>query len=232
MSKNISYKIFFYLLIYFRISKCWSWIGKEADELHAINAIFYRHDLLSLISTETFWFNENRTKSGPAWGARHSCACTWAHLEHIKTKQSFIIYNLHLDYPSANARHHSIPVLLSEINKNFHLNQVIITGDFNNWPEEVEGTTPVEELIRLAQVASEIQQMKKANFIDTYQHGEKPTFNGYRSAGYGPKIDFVWIRSNGNYLVQGETKIDDYHDEDGFFPSDHFPVYADLISIS
>ncbi len=29
--------------------------------------------------------------------------------------------------------------------------------------------------------------------------------------------------------VEGETKMDDYHDNDGFFPSDHFPVYADLI---
>jgi endonuclease/exonuclease/phosphatase family metal-dependent hydrolase len=232
MSKKLFFKNnIFSLLFYFtRSSKCWSWIGNEADEWNAINAIFYRHDLLSLISTDTFWFNEHPTKLGPAWGAKHSCACTWAHLEYIKTKQPFIIYNVHLEYPSINARHHSIPVLLSEINKNHNPNQVIITGDFNNWPEEIEGTTPIEELIYLGQKASEIQQMKKANFIDTYQHGEKPTFNGYRSAGYGPKIDFVWITSNSIYRIQGETKIDDYHDENGFFPSDHFPVYADLIS--
>jgi hypothetical protein len=99
-------------------------VGNEADELHAINAIFYRHDLLSLISTKTFWFNEHPTTAGPAWGARTSCACTWAHLEYITTKQPFIIYNVHLDYPSQNARHHSIPVLLSEINQNSHIDQV------------------------------------------------------------------------------------------------------------
>ena len=121
-------------------------------------------------------------------------------------------------------------MLLSEIEKNYKLNEVIVTGDFNNWPEEVEGTTPVEELIRLGQKASEIEQMKKAGFIDTYQHDQTPTFNGYRSAGYGPKIDFVWITLNSIYRIQGETKVDDYHDQDGFFPSDHFPVYADLIS--
>ena len=110
-------------------------------------------------------------------------------------------------------------MLLSEIEKNYKLNEVIITGDFNNWPEEVEGTTPVQELIRLAQKASEIEQMKKADFIDTYQHDQTPTFNGYRSAGYGPKIDFVWITLNSIYRIQGVTKVDDYHDQDGvFFP--------------
>jgi endonuclease/exonuclease/phosphatase family metal-dependent hydrolase len=218
------------LFVFLRSSKSWSWVGNEADEWHSINAIFYRHDLLSLISTKTFWFNEHRIKAGPAWGAKHSCACTWVHLENITTKQPFIVFNCHLDYPSQNARHHSIPVLLSEINQNSNINQVIVTGDFNNWPEEVEGTTPIEELIRLGQKASEIEQMKQAGFIDTHQHGETPTFNGYRSAGYGPKIDFVWIASNSVYRIQGETKVDDYHDQKGFFPSDHFPVYADLIS--
>jgi exonuclease III len=74
--------------------------------------------------------------------------------------------------------------------------------------------------------------MKNAGFIDTYQHDQKPTYNSFRKAGYGPKIDFVWISSNSIYRVQGETKIDDYHDQDGFFPSDHFPVYADLIYTS
>jgi hypothetical protein len=55
---------------------------------------------------------------------------------------------------------------------------------------------------------------------------------GFRSAGYGPKKDFVWISSNSVYRVEGETKVDDYHDKDGFFPSDHFPVCANLIYTS
>ncbi len=131
------------------------------------------------------------------------------------------------------ARHHSIPVLLSQIKENGdHVDRVIVTGDFNNWPEQVEGETPVKELIKLAQTASEIQQMKQAGFVDTYPYGETPTFNGFRSAGYGPKIDFIWISSKSVYHVDGETKVDYYHDEHGFFPSDHFPVYADLVYIS
>ena len=109
------------------------------------------------------------------------------------------------------------------------MKKVIVTGDFNNWPEETEGETPVERLIQLGTKASEIEQMKKAGFVDTHQHGETPSFNGFRSAGYGPKIDFIWISSSGIYRVDGETKVDDYCDEEGFFPSDHFPVYADLM---
>ena len=71
--------------------------------------------------------------------------------------------------------------------------------------------------------------MKKIGFVDTYQHDETPTFTGFQGAGYGPKIDFVWISSKSVYHVESETKIDDYHDEHGFFSSDHFPVYAYLL---
>ena len=138
-----------------------------------------------------------------------------------------------MDFPSQNARHHSIPVLLSQIKENGdQLDQVIVTGDFNNWSEETEGETSANKLILLGQKASEIQQMKEAGFVDTYQHGETPSFNGFRKAGYGPKIDFIWISSNSVYRIEGETKVDDYHDNDGFFPSDHFPVYTDLIYMS
>ncbi|CAF0978152.1 unnamed protein product [Rotaria sp. Silwood1] len=211
-------------------TKCWSWMGEELNEWHIINAIFYRHDLLSLISTKTFWFNEHPSTIGSAWGAKHPRGCTRAQFQHIITKKPFIIYNVHLDWPSQKARHYSIPVLLSQIEENGdHVDKVIVTGDFNNWPEEVENETPIDKLILLGQQASEIEQMKKAGFVDTYQHGETPTFNGFRSVGYGPKIDFVWISSNSVYRVKGETKVDEYHDENGFFPSDHFPVYADLI---
>lgn len=211
-------------------SNRWSFVGESLDDWDTIDAIFYRHDLFKLIATKTFWFNEHPERTGAAWGAKHPRGGTRAHLEHQMTKQPFIIYNVHLDFPCQNARHHSIPVILSQIEQNGdHIDRVIVTGDFNNWPEDVEGETPVEELIVKAQKATEIEQMKKAGFVDTYQHGETPTFNGFRSAGYGPKIDFVWLSSKSIYRVEGETKVDEFADKDGFYPSDHFPVYADLI---
>ncbi|CAF0745656.1 unnamed protein product [Adineta steineri] len=214
-------------------TQCWSWVGEEFDHWRIANAIFYRHDIFSLISTKTFFFNEHPSTSGSAWGAKHSRAGVYAHFQHKITQHPFIIYNIHIDYPSKKARHHSIPVLLSQIKENNdHYDNVIITGDFNNWPEDVEGDKPIDELIVLGQKASEILQMKEAGFVDTYKHGETPTFNGFRSAGYGPKIDFIWISSNSVYRVEGETKVDTYHDKNGFFPSDHFPVYADLIHTS
>ncbi|CAF0833587.1 unnamed protein product [Adineta ricciae] len=212
-------------------AQVWSYTGDELqDPWHTTNAIYYRHDIFSLISTKTFWFNEHPSTPGPAWGAKNSRGCTRAHFQHKVTRHPFIVYNLHIDYPSQNARHHSIPVLLCQIQQNDdHIDQVIVTGDFNNWPEETEGITPLDKLIVLGQNASEIEQMKTAGFVDTYQHGETPTFNGFRKEGYGPKIDFIWISAKSVFSVAGETKVDDYHNEDGSFPSDHFPVYSDLI---
>ena len=208
----------------------WSWVGGPIDEWDTTNAIFYRHDLLSLISHTTFWFNEHPSQPGAAWGAKHPRGCTRAHFQHTATQRPFTVYNVHLDFPSQEARDQSIPVLLSQMkSEGDEIDMVIVTGDFNNWPELTEGETPVAELTRLGQNASEIGRMKAAGFVDSYQHGETPSFNGFRSAGYGPKIDFIWISSNSVFRVEGETKVDDYHDQDGFFPSDHFPVYADLI---
>ena len=202
------------------------------NEWKTINAIFYRHDQFKLITTKTFWFNDNPEEVRAAWGAKNPRGCTRAQFEQFNTGKSFVLYNLHLDYPSQEARTHSIPILLRQIKENGDsIDRVIVTGDFNNWPEDVEGETPLEDLIVMGQSAPEIEQMKKAGFVDTYQHGETPTFNGFRKAGYGPKIDFIWLSSNSVYRVEGETKVDQYRDEHGFFPSDHFPVYADLVHV-
>ena len=222
------FECFFFFSI--RSSACWSWVGEVLNSWLTTNAIFYRHDLLSLQSTKTFWFSEDSTKALAAWGAKNPRGCTSARFQHMKTKQMFVVFNVHLDFPCAKARHHSIPILLAEIGGNKE--EVIVIGDFNNWPEEKEGDTPLEELIPKGQKASEILQMKEAGFVDTYHHGETPTFNGFRSTGYGPKIDFIWIAAKSVYRVHGETKVDDFHDENGHFPSDHFPVYTDFIRSS
>ncbi|CAF1051677.1 unnamed protein product [Rotaria sordida] len=74
-------------------TKCWSWIGEELDEWYITNAIFYRHDQFSLISTKTFWFNEHPSTIGSAWNTKYPRGCTCAQFQHIITKQPFIIYN-------------------------------------------------------------------------------------------------------------------------------------------
>lgn len=185
--------------------------------------------MLKVCSNSTFWFNDEPCKAIAAWGAKYPRGCNRVEFEEIESQTRFFVYNVHLDFPCDEARRNSIPVLINHI-KLFgdDINRIIVTGDFNNWPERVEGEKPIDLLIELGEKAPEIVLMKDAGFIDTYQHGQTPTFNGFKNSGYGPKIDFVWISKDSVFYVCGETKVEHFSDENGYFPSDHFPVYTDL----
>ncbi|CAF1392044.1 unnamed protein product [Didymodactylos carnosus] len=213
-------------------SNKWKMIGKIIDDHETINAIFYRADEFDYKKTGTFWFNEHPEEAGAAWGAKNSKGCTWAEFFNIKNHdEKFVHYNLHLEWPRPLARKNSIPILLQYIEKQ-HPNEqnLIVTGDFNNWPEEVEGIIPTDELIQLGEICPEVIQMKEANFVDTFlvanpNSPNVPTFNGFRKEGYGPKIDFVYIKKDTFHVKN--AAVCEYQENENF-PSDHFAVYADL----
>ena len=65
--------------------------------------------------------------------------------------------NVHLDYPSQDACKHSISILLSQIQANDdHIDKIIVTENFNNWPGRVEDQILIDKLIVLGQQAPKI----------------------------------------------------------------------------
>lgn len=88
-------------------------------------------------------------------------------------------------------------------------------GDFNNESEE----------------SAEIEEFRKGGFIDTYRllHPDEKhvnthhAFNGNRT---GTKIDFIWCQRKNAESIKNAAII--YDNDNGRFPSDHFPVIAQI----
>ena len=151
----------------------WIYSGEPFDEWDTTNAIFFRADLFELVRTDTFWLSENPREMGRSWSAPSIRACTWVDLREKGSGRRLFVYNVHLDFVSAEARFQSILLLFKSIQQEvlnrsqLSLSDVLFAGDFNTWPEKVAGSTPMEILIPRGQNAPEIRLMKEAGFIDT-----------------------------------------------------------------
>lgn len=89
-------------------------------------------------------------------------------------------------------------------------------GDFNNESEE----------------SAEIKEFRQSGFVDTFRllHPHEThvntyhAFNGNRT---GTKIDFIWCESGIAECIKDAAII--YDNDNGRYPSDHFPVIAQIL---
>lgn len=213
----------------------WLYVGNSFDEWDTANAIFYRSDLFELVRTDTFWLTEKPTEMGKGWDAQSVRACTWAVLRQKGQTRQILVYNAHLDCLGQEARLQSVLLILRSIHEQIMVDSqltladVLIAGDFNNWPAELDDLSLIDIAISRGSNAPEILLLKTTGFIDTCLGSlveNFSTFNNYHSEPYGPKLDFIWCQKEGSFRVQnGAVSL---YRENGQFCSDHCPVYADL----
>jgi endonuclease/exonuclease/phosphatase family metal-dependent hydrolase len=185
--------------------------GKEGE----YSAVFYREDRLELVRQETFWLSETPEKPSKGWDAALNRVCTYGLFRHRQTGQSFYVFNTHFDHIGEQARLESVNLIIEKI-KEFNREGVpsILTGDLNLEPE----SAPIKKL------ASTLE--------DTYTHagdnvyGPVGTFNGFNcDAPQDRRIDYIFT-SPGDFEVTGQATLGEVTGSG--FPSDHFPVMADL----
>lgn len=125
------------------------------------------------------------------------------------TGVSFLVFNTHLDHMGKEARKHSASLILEKIDSiNGEDLPVILMGDMNAPPE----SEPVQVFLGRFGGASAMEL-------------ETGTFNGFNpSHGESIRIDYIFA---GGGLIMGSTNII-RELTDGRFPSDHFPVVADV----
>lgn len=165
--------------------------------------------------TGTFWLSDTPDVPGSrSWGNYFPRIVTWARLVHRETGRAFYVYNLHLDHESENARARSSELLRRRIGERRHDDPVIVMGDFNAEPSSavLQALTGDGALVDTFAAAA-------AN-----AGGATGTFHEFTGARDGRRIDFI--------LVSSDIQVQDaaiLHDEDdGRYPSDHFPVTATI----
>jgi len=187
--------------------------GKEKGE-HS--AIFFKKERFKLINSGTFWLSDTDiTKPNKGWDAALPRICTWGVFEDKKNGKQFIFMNTHFDHIGIVARPESAKLILQKA-KEFAKNlPLILTGDFNVDQNDeayftLANSKVVQDVYNLAQIKYE----------------PNSTFNDWGKAiKPAERIDHIFVTKPfkvRKYGILTDTYL-------GKFPSDHFPVFAQLL---
>ncbi len=185
--------------------------GKDKGEF---SAIYYKKDKFKLLDKGDFWLSQTPEKPGWGWDAKLNRICSWVYLQDITKKKKFYVFNVHFDHQAKVARPESAKLILAKIAAIAGNQPVILTGDFNGnhaseWYQLIEGSDTFKDAYR---------EVK-------FPYANNGSFNGF-GANISAKdiIDHIFITSQFSVTRYG-ILTDTYH---GKFPSDHFPVLADV----
>jgi endonuclease/exonuclease/phosphatase family metal-dependent hydrolase len=184
--------------------------GNRADE-HM--GVFYKRSKLRVIESGNFWLSETPGVAGSqAWSANLPRMVTWALFEMRASGKRFYYYNTHFHHTAdaTLARINSAKLIASSIAALPKDVPVILTGDFNAPAPDIEPYKILTEHLTDARIAA------------TTKLGPDGTSSTFRGNTTGGRID--WILYSGPFTVpQFETVT---YNEDGRYPSDHFPIIA------
>jgi len=185
--------------------------GKDAGE-HS--AIFFKKDRFKLVKSGDFWLSETPEVPGKGWDV--TCCnriCSWVYLEDVKTKKQFYVFNVHYDHQGVIARRESSKLILKKINEIAGTQPVLLTGDFNGGRESEWYKT-----IATSEVLADVNGKVK------FPYANNSSSNGFRTPKGQSVIDHIFMSKQFTAAKWG-ILTDTYF---GKFPSDHFPVLAEV----
>lgn len=197
----------------------WQYVGvgrDHGDQRGEYAALFFRKDRFQLLDQGTFWLSPTPEQPSKGWDAALPRVCTYAVLKPRKGGKKLLVLNAHFDHIGKEARKQSAQLMLDRLQLLQQKYQAlpVVMGDFNAAPEEA----PIQVLNNTLQ--------------DTYTlakhtpYGPKGTFNAFQWQGkFDKRIDYIFVSAK-NFEVLRVQVIGDYLDQR--FPSDHFPVMAEL----
>lgn len=226
--------------------------GKDRKSDEA-SPIYFRTNRFECVKGGTFWLSETPDVPGlKGWGAACPRVCSWALLKDRATGRELCFANTHTDHISALARKEGMLLVVRRM-KEFapEGTPVVFTGD-HNCRETEEPAMAVSEILDNALYVSETPPEGPWRTFTgwTWRDAEFPAADalklpaGVRNArlgspdadkakngGYvwedcGPRIDYIYV-SRGTRVKRYATRPDP---RPGLklYPSDHFPVVADI----
>jgi endonuclease/exonuclease/phosphatase family metal-dependent hydrolase len=151
-----------------------------------------------------------RGRIRPWQAARHlnESLASWVVLEDRDNDEQLAVYNLHLDARSPSLRRRQVGLIVQVISLLGHRElPIVVLGDFNSF----RGSPPVRVLTELGLVP-----VIEANRRGTYHFGLGVTL--------WPRIDHILV-SRDLEILEGYIER---HSHEGVYPSDHYPVFAEL----
>jgi endonuclease/exonuclease/phosphatase family metal-dependent hydrolase len=190
----------------------WFGQGREGGTKGEHMGVFYRTDRLKVERSGDFWLSDTPDVPGSrTWGQPYPRMVTWARFHLRDGGGSFDYFNTHFPYrpEDVRARTLSADEIVQRIGKLPSGTRVILAGDFNCAPD-----TPVHAELTRA--------LHDAWLTAASRSGPAKTFHDFTG---NPDQRIDWILSRG-FKAKVVRTITTH--EGARYPSDHFPVLAEL----
>jgi len=197
---------------------------------HDFNTILFDPGRLERLDSGGFWISEAPEEYSRSWETSVARSATWALFGVTGTELSFLHLNTHLDHVSALARQEGSKLVVrrvAQISTRADIDPpTIVTGDFNSRPGNRTH-----------------RNFTESGFLDTYlaagneDDDSANTFHAFSGTSYrdahperGPRrIDWIFLRDpKGRLRVESHRIIHDADENSGLYPSDHYPILAEL----
>ena len=177
------------------------------------SCIFYDTKRFELLDGGTFCLSEKPDVPGyRSWGSACTRIASWGKFRDRESGKLFCYYNTHLDHVSELARVNGIKMVVAHAAKNCGPIPLVLTGDFNAFPDS-ETYRIASKLLRDSAVVSK-----------TAHKGPSRTFHHWGHRTCNEPIDFIFVSKNITVL----SHVTDGSRLPGGFASDHYPVFAAL----
>lgn len=205
--------------------------GKRKGEA---SPVFFRKDRFDAIKSGTFWLSETPDVPGSkSWKTACTRVCSWMLLKDKKSGKTFCFANTHTDHISALARKNGMLLIIERMKQFAPVGTpIVFTGD-HNCTETTEPAKAVSALLKDTLYATE-----------TPPAGPWRTFNGWKWKNSeisiaealkmqpnareepGPRIDYIYVSKG--IKVKSHASRADARPNAKLYPSDHFPVTAEI----
>jgi endonuclease/exonuclease/phosphatase family metal-dependent hydrolase len=194
----------------------WFGVGREIACDGEYAAVLYKYKKLAPIESGNFWLSETPDVVGSiSWSSACRRIATWARFFDLESKQTFYFFNTHLDHKSEPARQGGAKVLRNRIKKVPDNLPVVLTGDFNSVAGQSEAYTILAKI-----------GMKDAWKTAKEIAGPTCTWSAFAAPKAGEERRIDWILTRG--AIAASTCETVTFNQDGRYPSDHYPVFAAL----
>jgi endonuclease/exonuclease/phosphatase family metal-dependent hydrolase len=194
------------------------------------NAILYYPERLNLLDSGGFYLSETPEKRSKSWGARVVRSANWALFGVLGTTLSLLHLNTHLDHESGLARREGSKLIIERVTELSNLREdvpvIVVTGDFNSRP----GSPTYESFSEAAFVDTFLAAGNEdTQNSDTFHAFQGPRFRDAHPRRGPRRLDWILLKDPSNRLrTESHRIVRDGDEISGLYPSDHYPVLADL----
>jgi endonuclease/exonuclease/phosphatase family metal-dependent hydrolase len=190
----------------------WFGMGRKGGEGDEHMGVFYRSDELRVLDSGNFWLSDTPDVPGSdSWGTPYPRMVTWARFQRKADGRTFVMFDTHLPYREQDdaAREKGAALILKRIAGLPPDEPFVLTGDFNTTPDSKVHAMLTEHL-------------QDAWLVAPRRSGPEKTFHDFTGKP-DRRIDWILVRG---FKVEGARTVTTH--EGKLYPSDHFPVVADL----